>query len=122
MTLQPSPSDPRFEFDRGDRMRRALRVSGLRVEEMAAHLEVSRNTVSNWINGRANPRDRDLKQFALRTGFPIDWLANGTVAGNKGPGGTNGQPLDYRSEASVTNISAWTASRTQSSSSQRIEA
>ena len=69
--------DERLEFDRSDRIRRALRVSGVSVQEMADHLEVSRNTVSNWINGHSSPRPRDLRALALRTGFPFSWLETG---------------------------------------------
>lgn len=54
-------------------------MSGVGVQEMATHLRVDRNTVSNWINGRANPRDRDLRDFALRTGFPAEWLETGVL-------------------------------------------
>lgn len=76
MSMQPA-YDTRLEFDMADRMSRALRVSGIGVSEMADHLEVSRNAVSNWINGHNRPRERDLRGFALRTGFPIEWLRDG---------------------------------------------
>ena len=67
-------------------MRRALRVSGVSVQEMADHLRVTRNTIGNWINGRSEPRTRDLQDFALKTGVPEKWIAIGT----------NGQPSDYK--------------------------
>ena len=69
--------DARLEFDRADRIRRAMRVSGVSVAEMAETLEVSRNTISNWINGHTAPRPRDLRALALRTGFPFEWLETG---------------------------------------------
>lgn len=81
MTMQPVyPDESRFEFDKADRMRRALRMSRVSVGAMADHLRVDRNTISNWINGRSNPRQRDLRDFALRTGFPVEWLETGAVA------------------------------------------
>jgi transcriptional regulator with XRE-family HTH domain len=44
---------------------------------MADYLEVSRNTVSAWINGRTQPRNRDVRLWALRTGFPYEWVRDG---------------------------------------------
>lgn len=87
MTMQPA-ADPRFDFDQADRLRRALRFNELGVGEMAEYLQVSPNTVSNWINGRAKPRPRDLKLFALKTGFPVGWLETGDW---DGPDGGNSQ-------------------------------
>lgn len=75
--MQPHVDD-RFAFDKSDRIRRAMRVSGLNVQDLADALEVNRNTIGNWINGHTSPRPRDLKQIALRTGFPYSWLESGT--------------------------------------------
>lgn len=92
MTLTTTQSfDPRFEFDEADRLRRALRVSGIGVQEMAEYLEVSRDSVSNWINGRNRPRSRDLRAFAERTGFPVAWLRDGRPEQD-----SNLQPTDYK--------------------------
>lgn len=46
---------PDLGFDLADRMRKALRVSGVTVQQMADYLGVSRNTVSTWINGHIVP-------------------------------------------------------------------
>ncbi|WP_353809653.1 helix-turn-helix domain-containing protein [Agromyces sp. SYSU T00194] len=97
-------TDPRFEFDLADRIRRALRVSGVGVGEMADELEVSRNTVSNWINGRNAPRRRDLRVIAMRTGMPLEWLENGEAPRPEDPDGgleesrlweSNPRPIHY---------------------------
>lgn len=96
MSMQPE-FDPRFSFDMADRLRRALRLSDVSVQDMADELEVSRNTVSNWINGRNIPRRRDLTAFALRTGFPRTWLEYGDAhSEGNGPdgGGSNVRPMD----------------------------
>ena len=83
MKTQHQPShDDRFEFDMADRMLRAQRYSGIEVQDLAARLEVNRNTVSNWINGHSVPREGDLKRFALATGFPAEWLRYGTIPAN----------------------------------------
>jgi transcriptional regulator with XRE-family HTH domain len=66
-----------LEFDLADRMRKALRVSGIGVGEIAEQLEVSATAVSTWINGRARPRQRDLRRFAEITGVTVEWLEQG---------------------------------------------
>lgn len=78
---QQTQHDPRLEFDMADRMRRALRVSGISVEEIAGYLGVTRGAVSTWINGRIVPRTSTVRLFALRTGFPYEWIATGAETG-----------------------------------------
>lgn len=65
------------DWDVADRMRKALRHSGLTVQEMAAFLGVGRNTVSTWINGRIGPSTQTLRLWALRCEVPFEWLAEG---------------------------------------------
>jgi transcriptional regulator with XRE-family HTH domain len=86
-----------LEFDLADRMRRALRVSDVSVQEMADYMHVSRNTVGNWINGRNVPRWRDLRDFAERTGVPLEWLETGRLPEVVG---AKAQPSDYKSAVS----------------------
>lgn len=74
------------EFDRADRMRKALRVAGISVQEIAEYLGVARNTVSTWINGRIDPSTQTMRLWALRTGVPYEWLLTGTVPDQR-PGG-----------------------------------
>lgn len=86
--------DERFDFDRADRMRRALRVSGISVSEMADLLTVSRNTIGNWINGRAEPRPRDMRDFALKTGMPLEWVRDGISPSDNDSGPSGGVSKD----------------------------
>lgn len=74
-------------WDLADRLRKSLRVSGVGVQEMADYLEVSRNTVSAWVNGRTPPSSQSVRLWALRTGFPYEWLRGGPT-----PPGPGGQP------------------------------
>ncbi len=67
-------------WDTADRMRKALRESGVGVQEMADYLGVARNTVSTWINGRIEPSRQTLRLWALRCGVSYDWLTTGTAA------------------------------------------
>lgn len=101
-------------WDLADRLRKSLRVSGVGVQEMADYLEVSRNTVSAWINGRTPPSGQSIRLWALRTGFPHDWLrdgvepANGPDDGGSHLGESNSRPIHYRSGecASITPLFA----------------
>jgi transcriptional regulator with XRE-family HTH domain len=68
------------EWDVADRLRKALRVAGIGVAEMADYLGVSRTSVSNWINGRVQPSVQTLRLWALRCGVPYPWLLAGELA------------------------------------------
>ena len=61
----------------GWRLQMALGYAGLSVQEIAETLEVSRTTVSRWINDRGAPRTIYLRQFALLCGVSQDWLITG---------------------------------------------
>jgi transcriptional regulator with XRE-family HTH domain len=65
------------EWDIADRMRKALRVAGLSVQEIADYLGVSRNSVGAWINGRIEPSTQTLRLWAMRTGVDYEWLRDG---------------------------------------------
>lgn len=65
------------EWDLADRLRKSLRVANLGVQDMADYLDVSRNTVSAWINGRTPPSTQSLRLWALRTAVPYVWLLTG---------------------------------------------
>lgn len=85
------------KWDLADRLRKSLREADLGVQDMADYLDVSRNTVSAWINGRTPPSTQSLRLWALRTGLPYEWIKDGEVSQN-GPGGDDGgtksQPTD----------------------------
>lgn len=66
-----------FVFERGDHLRKALQVSGISSQAMADNMGVSRNTISNMINGRVPVRKQTLMFWALATGVSLDWLSQG---------------------------------------------
>lgn len=66
-----------------DRLRRSADEAGVGVSEMADYLEVSRTSVSNWINGRVRPDTRTLRVWAMRCGVPFEWLRDGDSALNR---------------------------------------
>jgi transcriptional regulator with XRE-family HTH domain len=78
-TTEAAPGVAVPEFDLADRMRKALRTSGVGVQEMADYLGVARNTVSTWINGRIEPSTQTKRLWALRTGVSFEWLEHGEV-------------------------------------------
>ena len=78
------------EWDQADKMRKALRHSGVSVQEMANYLGVARNTVSTWINGHIEPSTQTLRLWSIRTGVPYEWLMSATP--NTGAEGIPGQP------------------------------
>lgn len=85
-TAQPA-GVPTFELRH--RMALALETADLSISGMANHLEVSRNTVGNYIAGRTNPTVATLRVWALRCGVPFAWLRDGTVTPEGGgPNGT----------------------------------
>lgn len=96
MTEQPA-HELDLEFDLADRMRRALRVSHVGVQDMAEYLGVARNTVGTWINGHIQPSTQTIRLWALRTGVPFEWLQTGKVsAAPIRPGGISNGYLPRR--------------------------
>jgi len=88
MSIAPSEPDPRLQFDKSDRLAKALKIANITGIEMAEHLGLSRTTVSNYINGRTTPSRSLVRDWALRTGVPFSWLENGDAQG----GGDDGIP------------------------------
>jgi len=93
-------------WTRGDRLEKALKASGVQVQDMADYLGVSRQTLSSWFSGRTSPTTGVVRIWALRTGVPFLWLETGQAPGVQGPGGgdslpqvdSNDQPFDWWSD------------------------
>src|SRR5262249_5559746 len=66
-----------IKWNRGDRMRKALDVAEISVQDMADYLDVDRSTVSTWLNNRIDPSYTGLRLWSLRTGAPLRWLHHG---------------------------------------------
>lgn len=84
-TTEASGDVPRFELRH--RMGLALEHADLSVQAMADHLEVSRNTVGNYLAGRTAAPTPTLRVWALRCGVPYRWLRDGEPS-DGGPEGT----------------------------------
>ena len=85
-----------LQFGLADRLAKSLHVAGMTNLDMAKVLEVSPNTVSNYINGNTQPRRLYLREWALKTGVPIEWLETGNF-----PGGNKKTPTPKSEGQSV---------------------
>lgn len=105
-TTPQAPSSP-WSFGLADRLDKALKVSNVSSKDMAAALEVSRNTIGNYTSGRTAPSTLQIKEWAMRTGAPLEWLLTGVSP--VPPTNPNLRPTDYH--AVVTDLSAHRARR-----------
>lgn len=92
------------EWDLADRMTKALRVSDLGVQDIAARMGVTRETIGRWINGRNKPSRPALMVWASLTGVDLEWLETGEAASVTETASqvlprldSNQQPCDYPS-------------------------
>lgn len=70
-----------LQFGLADRLAKSLHVAGITSNDMAAELEVSRTTISNYLNGRTSPKRLYMRIWALKTGVPLEWLETGEFPG-----------------------------------------
>ena len=78
-----------LEFDLIDRLAKSLRVSGMKPGDMARALDVHRNTVGNYLNGRTQLDRRTLIAwaFACSPEVTLEWLETGETPAGPGPDG-----------------------------------
>lgn len=81
--VEPTPTP--WSFGLSDRLAKALTVAHVSNAEMAQALDVSRNTITNYTSGRTKPSRLQLREWAVRTGAPLEWLETGTLK-EVGPG------------------------------------
>jgi transcriptional regulator with XRE-family HTH domain len=67
------------EWGLTDRLAKARSVAGLKQQELAEYLGLSRASLSAYENGSVVPRLGILRLWAMRCGVPLDWLRYGTV-------------------------------------------
>lgn len=79
MTMQMTPQRARVipEFELTDRLRRAREFAGMGQVELADALEISRNSIGNYENGRRVPTRPYLLAWADVTGVDAVWLETG---------------------------------------------
>ena len=83
-----------LDFTFGDRIRKARRVLGLTVEQMAAGLGVTKQVLSQWETGVSNPRSAHMiaRTAEHQYGVPAWWLLGNAEA----PAGDTGEGQDVR--------------------------
>jgi transcriptional regulator with XRE-family HTH domain len=64
-------------WELADRLRKSMRDAELTTAEMAEELEVSRATVSNWLNGHTRPPASSIRLWAIKCGVDYRWLRDG---------------------------------------------
>ena len=74
MTTQSNERIP--QFTRGDRLRKARSLTGLNTRDFAHEIGVSHGTITNAEKDKP-VRPITLKQWAVRTGVPVEWLEHG---------------------------------------------
>lgn len=110
MTAQhETGSDPQWTL--GDRLRKARESAGMSSSDMAATLDVSRNTIGNYESGRTHPATLAIRAWALATGVREEWLrarpdANHglhptltLVPAHRGPSGPDAMAVGHRIRA-----------------------
>ena len=69
------------EWTIGWRLQRSLAHAGIAAGDMAADLDVSRATVSRWLNDKGMPpRSVYMREWADRTGVSYEWLCHGDTS------------------------------------------
>jgi transcriptional regulator with XRE-family HTH domain len=80
MTEQPQPAGDIPEWTIGWRLQRALAHAGIPAGDVAVDIQVSRATVSRWLNDRGlPPRWVYIERIAELTGVPALWLCHGDL-------------------------------------------
>lgn len=93
MTMQQSFDYSRLKFDLGDRLRKALDVSGVSAAEMSTYLGISKFTVSRYINGKGRVPLQTLRLWSIRTGVPLEWIQTGKTPTSDPDGGSSVGPV-----------------------------
>lgn len=75
----PPREESPWTFNMADRLDKALTVAGVSHAEMAEALDVSRNTIGNYVSGRTKPSKLQLREWSMRTGAPLKWIETGEV-------------------------------------------
>lgn len=89
----------------GKRMRIARQTADLDQAQIAAMLGVARTTVGMWERGETEPSATNFVAWALVTGQPLEWLADGVVR----PKGL--EPLTFWLVADTGADDFWTVER-----------
>lgn len=76
---------PGFDMNFSDRLRIRMTECNLRAVDIAKRLDVSRGTVSQWVNGIAEPSGANVSQLAAILRCNVSWLMLGKGSPDKNP-------------------------------------
>lgn len=77
------------EWSIADRVRKARECAGLKQEEFAELVGMSRAGLARIEQGKGEPRRTTLIAIAFATGVSLDWLETGKTPGGDEPDGGN---------------------------------
>lgn len=114
MEMMPSDRNPRSGRRRpvwtlGERLAKARRDADLTQEELAAKMQLSTNTITNYETGATNPRLISLMAWSEFTNTDLDWLVDGDgPTGGERASVTGGQPTHGNHETDqVWDLEDW---------------
>ena len=87
MSTQPVKALRVPEWTLGDRIRKAVKASGVPAATLAKALEVTPTTLSRWMNDATVPTIKNVKHIALVTGIPAEWIFTGNLNETPPPSG-----------------------------------
>lgn len=62
------------QFTLGDRLRKAREYSGMEMQDLAAEIDIHRQTVARYESGQATPKRHVVLSWSLVTGVDLDWI------------------------------------------------
>ncbi|RYF52325.1 MAG: XRE family transcriptional regulator [Comamonadaceae bacterium] len=71
------------EWDRGDRLKKALREAKMSSSDMAEELGITRETVGRYMSGSAKVPLAIVKLWAITTGIDYEWLQSGSESSTR---------------------------------------
>lgn len=84
MATTRNPNEPNdgvtLDFTLGDRLRKAREYAGLEIQELAAAVDVHRQSVTRYETDQARPKRGTLLLWSMATGVSVNWLERGADA------------------------------------------
>jgi len=77
---------------RNERLREAIRASGLAITELGGAVGVNGKTAQRWVYEGRTPRRKTADRVSRRLGVPVDWLWPSITGPGAGP---DNQPRDF---------------------------
>ena len=68
----PEPAVPQFTI--GDRLRKAREFSGMDMNDLAAAIDIHRQTIARYESGVARPKRYVLLSWSVATGVDLAWI------------------------------------------------